>query len=79
MESPLPLGIAGAMVALYFSGGSLDIMAAIGFIVVLGIIVDDPILKVETLIDFYRNMGMLKAEIKRRFSSNQSLKKEKFV
>jgi multidrug efflux pump subunit AcrB len=45
----MPLGIAGAMLMLYFSGGSLDVMAAIGFIVVLGIIVDDPILKVETI------------------------------
>lgn len=45
----IPLGITGAMTVLYFAGGTLDAMAAIGFIVVLGLIVDDPILKMETL------------------------------
>lgn len=45
----IPLGVTGGMFLLWLSGGTLDIMAAIGFIVVLGLIVDDPILKVETL------------------------------
>lgn len=45
----IPLGISGAMLLLWLSGGTLDIMAAIGFVVVLGIIVDDPSLKVETI------------------------------
>lgn len=45
----MPLGLAGAMAMLYVAGGTLDIMATIGLIVVLGIIVDDPILKVETI------------------------------
>lgn len=45
----IPLGITGAMFALWVTSGSLDTMAAIGFIVILGLIVDDPILKIETL------------------------------
>jgi len=43
------LGVSGALLLLYVSGASLDVMALIGLIVVLGLIVDDPILKVETL------------------------------
>ncbi|AMR33098.1 hypothetical protein A0256_17595 [Mucilaginibacter sp. PAMC 26640] len=45
----LPLGISAALLLLWMCGGTLDIMAAVGFVVVLGIIVDDPILKVETI------------------------------
>lgn len=45
----IPFGIGGAMLLLIVTGNSLNIMSAIGFIVVLGIIVDDPILKVETI------------------------------
>jgi multidrug efflux pump subunit AcrB len=45
----IPLGITGGMFLLWLTRGTLDVMAAIGFIVILGLIVDDPILKVETL------------------------------
>jgi multidrug efflux pump subunit AcrB len=45
----IPLGITGAMIVLWLTGSALDTMAAIGFIVILGLIVDDPILKIETL------------------------------
>jgi multidrug efflux pump subunit AcrB len=45
----IPIGITGAMTVLWFTGSSLDVMAAVGFIVILGLIVDDPILKIETL------------------------------
>jgi multidrug efflux pump subunit AcrB len=45
----MPLGIFGAMLLLYANGAALDVMAAIGFVVVLGIIVDDPILKVDAI------------------------------
>lgn len=57
----IPLGIGGAMLFLWAAGGTLNIMAAIGFIVVLGIIVDDPSLKVETINRLrkeYLNSGM---------------------
>lgn len=45
----IPLGITGSMLLLWATGSSLDTMAAIGFIVILGLVVDDPILKIETL------------------------------
>lgn len=45
----IPLGVTGGMLCLWLSGGTLNIMSLIGFIVILGLIVDDPILKVETL------------------------------
>ena len=45
----IPLGLTGGMILLWLSLGSIDMMAGIGFIVILGLIVDDPILKVETM------------------------------
>ncbi|HLR38533.1 MAG TPA: efflux RND transporter permease subunit, partial [Chitinophagaceae bacterium] len=45
----IPLGVSGAMIILLLSGGSLNVMAAIGFVVILGMIVDNPILMVETI------------------------------
>jgi multidrug efflux pump subunit AcrB len=45
----IPLGLTGGMFLLWLAGGTLNVMAAIGFVVVLGLIVDDPILKIETL------------------------------
>lgn len=57
----IPLGITGGMFLLWLTHGTLDVMAAIGFIVILGLIVDDPILKVETLNRIekqYRHKGL---------------------
>lgn len=45
----IPLGVTGGMFLLWITGSTLDVMAVIGFIVILGLVVDDPILKVETL------------------------------
>jgi multidrug efflux pump subunit AcrB len=45
----IPLGIGGAVFILWLTDTSLNIMSAIGFVVVLGIIVDDPSLKIETI------------------------------
>lgn len=61
----IPLGITGAMLLLWITGGSLNVMAAIGLVVVLGLIVDDPILKVETLRKLeerYRQQGYTRNE-----------------
>lgn len=46
----IPLGVFGSVLLLWIFGGTLDVMAGIGFVVVIGLIVDDPILKIETLI-----------------------------
>lgn len=61
----IPLGITGGMFFLWLSGGTLDVMAAIGFIVILGLVVDDPILKIETLNRLekkYRAQGLIRDE-----------------
>ncbi|MEY4135594.1 MAG: hypothetical protein RL386_1944 [Bacteroidota bacterium] len=47
--SALAFGASGALWLVYVSGTSLNIMTAIGLVVVLGIIIDDPILKVEVI------------------------------
>jgi multidrug efflux pump subunit AcrB len=47
--SALAFGTSGAVWLLYLSGASLNIMSGIGFVIVFGIILDDPILKVEVI------------------------------
>ncbi|RZS94573.1 efflux RND transporter permease subunit [Cecembia calidifontis] len=45
----LPLGIAGAFLVLLLTGTSLNVMSAIGLVVMLGIMVNDAILKIDTI------------------------------
>jgi multidrug efflux pump subunit AcrB len=45
----LPLGIAGAILLLLLTGTSLNVMSAIGLVVMLGIMVNDAILKIDTI------------------------------
>ncbi|WP_297335770.1 efflux RND transporter permease subunit [Algoriphagus sp.] len=45
----LPLGIGGAFVVLLIAGSSLNVMSAIGLVVMLGIMVNDAILKIDTI------------------------------
>ncbi|MEN2284244.1 efflux RND transporter permease subunit [Algoriphagus sp. SE2] len=45
----LPLGIGGAFIALFIFGASLNVMSAIGLVVMLGIMVNDAILKIDTI------------------------------
>lgn len=45
----LPLGISGALLVLNAAGGTLNVMSAIGIIVMLGIMVNDAILKIDTI------------------------------
>ncbi|PZX50717.1 multidrug efflux pump subunit AcrB [Algoriphagus ratkowskyi] len=45
----LPLGIGGAFLVLLISGSSLNVMSAIGLVVMLGIMVNDAILKIDTI------------------------------
>lgn len=44
-----PLGFAGSLILLWISGGSLNIMSGIGMIVVLGILDNDAILKIDRI------------------------------
>nr|MBI1232273.1 AcrB/AcrD/AcrF family protein [Cytophagales bacterium] len=45
----LPLGIGGAFLVLWVTGTSLNVMSAIGLVVMLGIMVNDAILKIDTI------------------------------
>jgi multidrug efflux pump subunit AcrB len=45
----LPLGIGGALIVLFLTGTSLNVMSAIGLVVMLGIMVNDAILKIDTI------------------------------
>jgi len=45
----LPLGIGGALLVLWLAGSSLNVMSAIGLVVMLGIMVNDAILKIDTI------------------------------
>ncbi|EAZ81214.1 efflux RND transporter permease subunit [Algoriphagus machipongonensis] len=45
----LPLGIGGAFLVLWIFGASLNVMSAIGLVVMLGIMVNDAILKIDTI------------------------------
>lgn len=52
----LPLGIAGALLFLWIGGQSINIMSGIGIIVMLGIMVNDAILKVDTANRMRKNL-----------------------
>ena len=45
----LPLGIGGAFLILLLTGSTLNVMSAIGLVVMLGIMVNDAILKIDTI------------------------------
>lgn len=45
----LPLGLAGSLILLWLSGGSINIMSGIGLVVVLGILDNDAILKIDRI------------------------------
>ena len=50
----IPLDISGALLMLLLFGSSLNIMSAIGIIVMTGIIINDSILKIDTINRLYR-------------------------
>ncbi len=59
----LPLGIGGSLLLLYLTGSSINIMSLIGIIIMLGIIVNDSILKIDTinmLLADYKKNGITK-------------------
>lgn len=45
----LPLDLAFAIIILYFTGNSINIMSLIGFVVMGGVIINDSILKIDTI------------------------------
>lgn len=65
----LPLGILGALLVIDLSGSTLNVMSAIGIIVMLGIMVNDAILKIDTINrlskDFSNESGIKRAAIEK--------------
>jgi HAE1 family hydrophobic/amphiphilic exporter-1 len=49
VASSIPIGLAGAVLAIALTGGSINILSLIGMIVIIGIAVNDDILKVDTI------------------------------
>lgn len=64
----LPLGIAGAFIVLLITGTSLNVMSAIGLVVMLGIMVNDAILKIDTI-------NRLRVNYQEQFSVQEALEK----
>ncbi|GCC50878.1 AcrB/AcrD/AcrF family protein [Chryseotalea sanaruensis] len=56
-----PLGFAGSLMLLWISGGSLNIMSGIGMIVVLGILDNDAILKIDRINKLRETLPLEKA------------------
>lgn len=54
----IPIDIAGALLVLILFGGSLNIMSAIGVIVMSGIVINDSILKIDTINKLRRDEGL---------------------
>lgn len=57
----VPVGILGALLALYLTGESLNLIALIGLIVMSGIVVNDAILKVDMMNRLVRTEGLTDA------------------
>ncbi|MCH7411098.1 efflux RND transporter permease subunit [Belliella sp. DSM 111904] len=69
----LPLGIGGAFIVLLITGTSLNVMSAIGLVVMLGIMVNDAILKIDTI-----NRLRLKYAIETSLSAKEILNRALF-
>ncbi|WP_116545354.1 efflux RND transporter permease subunit [Pontibacter virosus] len=67
----LPLGIAGSLLLLYLAGQSLNIMSAIGMVVMLGVMVNDAILKIDNINRLRKQMPLKSAVAK---AGEESLK-----
>src|SRR5680860_281884 len=50
----IPISLAGALIALWLAGISLNAMALIGMVVTIGIIINDSIIKIDTINRLYQ-------------------------
>jgi multidrug efflux pump subunit AcrB len=58
----IPIDIGGALLVLFFTGNSLNMMSLIGMIVMTGIVINDSILKIDTINRLLKNnMTMMEA------------------
>ena len=61
--SSFPLGIAGSLLLIWMAGGSINIMSGIGLVVVLGILDNDAILKIDRINRLRKTLPLEKAII----------------
>lgn len=54
----VPLGISGSLLAICISGGSINVMSSIGLIVVLGVLDNDAILKIDRINHLKKEMSL---------------------
>jgi multidrug efflux pump subunit AcrB len=54
----IPIGLAGSLILLWMSGGSINVMSAIGLVVVLGILDNDAILKIDRINSLRKKMDL---------------------
>ena len=59
----IPIDIAGALLLLKLFGGTINLMSMIGIVVMSGIIINDSILKIDTINRLYRSGMELKEAI----------------
>lgn len=59
--SSFPIGFAGSLVLLWITGGTIDVMSGIGMVVVLGIMDNDAILKVDRINRLRETMSLTDA------------------
>ena len=66
----LPLGIGGAFLILLITGSSLNVMSAIGLVVMLGIMVNDASLKIDTInrlkVEFAKDSSLSEKEVRNK-------------
>lgn len=53
----LPISMSGALILLYVFNSSLNLISLIGLVVMCGIIINDSILKIDTINDLCKNYG----------------------
>lgn len=54
----IPISLSGAIVLLFIFGDTLNIMSLIGIIIMIGIVINDSILKIDTINQLIKNEGM---------------------
>lgn len=61
----IPINLGGALLLLFIFGGSINLMSAIGFVVMSGIVINDSILKIHTINSFLKEGNTVESSVKK--------------
>lgn len=61
----IPINLGGALLLLWLFEGSIDLMSAIGFVVMSGIVINDSILKIHTINSFLKEGNTVEKSVKK--------------